>query len=673
MPKFVQVEHSKCLFLSNDFSITSNQKPSKYLELALNRYSKYISSLTGLSIKVHQNLPPSKNTLTIDCSSSNSDEDNYPTLGEDESYILNITETGSYLSGPTLTGLIRGLSTFVQLIERDTSSHKNYIPCVNIVDRPRFPWRGLSLDVSRHWMPVNVVERTLNAMELGKLNVLHLHLSDDQGFRVESIEHNLLHDRKDFFTQKDIRHLVEFAKQRRIRIVPEFDIPGHTTSWFVGYPELATEPRPHQVEIRWGVLKPTMDPTKDSTYEFLDSFFREMTALFPDEYFHIGGDEVEGSQWMQSLAINVFINKHRLGDKNGLQAYFNKRIQKMLRKYNKKLIGWEEILDEFRENLAIDKDAIIQSWKSRKSLASAIEKGYKGLLSTGYYLDHLQPATYHYRIDPILNDELWLFNEEQLSHVLGGEACMWNEYASQDTVDSRLWPRILAIAERFWSPSSINNPDFLYERLFRMSHLLDKMNTGVIHFSSYKLKLEKLLVNTDKKKDLLHPFIILADVCEPYGFEQRSQSNKYTALVPLTTFTDALQPESELVWKLENLPFNDKMFRDIFQRWSLNDIRLRELFDDVEIANSKRLWGQDIGQLSKNLATIGKIGLQVLNYGAKRILHPNKNDSMNSWPISQWIGYHNQMLYQLENQVNEVRLAAVRPVRRLLNSIKIFT
>ncbi|CAF4360601.1 unnamed protein product, partial [Adineta steineri] len=173
----------------------------------------------------------------------------------------------------TLTGVIRGLSTFVQLIEKDASSHKNYIPCVNIIDRPRFPWRGLLLDVSRHWMSVNVVERTLNAMELGKLNVLHLHLSDDQGFRVESIEHNLLHDRKDFFTQKDIRYLVELAKQRRIRIVPEFDIPGHTTSWFIGYPELATEPRPHQIETKWGVMKPTMDPTKDSTYEFLDSFF----------------------------------------------------------------------------------------------------------------------------------------------------------------------------------------------------------------------------------------------------------------------------------------------------------------------------------------------------------------------------------------------------------------
>ncbi|CAF4780406.1 unnamed protein product, partial [Rotaria sp. Silwood2] len=131
------------------------------------------------------------------------------------------TKTGSYLYALSLTGIIRGLSTFIQLIERNTSSDTFYIPLVNIIDRPRFKWRGLLLDVSRHWMPVTVIERTLNAMELSKLNVLHLHLSDDQGFRVESIEYNLLHDRKDFFTQKDIQHLVEYARQRRIRIIPE--------------------------------------------------------------------------------------------------------------------------------------------------------------------------------------------------------------------------------------------------------------------------------------------------------------------------------------------------------------------------------------------------------------------------------------------------------------------
>ena len=233
MPSSVTKEHSTLLLSSDDFYIVSIQKSSKDLQSALLRYSKYMSSLTGLSTKIDDNVSSSGNTLTIDCSFSDSKKTKYPKVDEDESYTLKVTKTGSHLSSTSLTGIIRGLSTFVQLIEQDASSNKYSIPLVNIIDRPRFTWRGLLLDVSRHWMPVPVIERTLNAMELGKLNVLHLHLSDDQGFRVESIQHNLLHDRKDYFTQKDIQHIVEYARQRRIRIVPEFDIPGHTTRSFI--------------------------------------------------------------------------------------------------------------------------------------------------------------------------------------------------------------------------------------------------------------------------------------------------------------------------------------------------------------------------------------------------------------------------------------------------------
>ncbi|UJR26423.1 hypothetical protein I4U23_007755 [Adineta vaga] len=672
MPLFVQTEHSKFV-LSDNFRFVANEKPSNYLELALMRYSKYMSTLTKLSIKVDlTSSSTAENTLTIDCTSQNCKNDKYPELGEDESYTLNVTKTGSYLSAITLTGIIRGLSTFVQLIERDKSSDTSFIPCVHIVDRPRFAWRGLLLDMSRHWMPVAVIERTLNAMEMSKMNVLHMHLSDDQGFRVESLVYPLLHDRKDYYSQKDIKHLVKYAEERRIRLIPEFDVPGHTTSWFVGYPDLATVSGQYQVDTRWGMLKATMDPTKESTFKFLDRFLQEMTQLFPDPYFHIGGDEVEGSQWAQSPSIQKYIQEHNLRDKNGLQAYFNRRVQTMLKKNNKIMIGWEEILDEIGEHSGIDKKAIIQSWKSRRSLTFTINNGYRGLLSTGYYLDHLSSSTFHYRNDPIYNDELWLFSKEQRSHILGGEACLWSEYVSQDTVDSRLWPRLFVIAERFWSSSSLNETTSVYERMFRMNHLLDNMQIGVTHLSLYKTRLENLLLDQSKKRDLLHPFMILADVCEPGGFEPRAQSQKYSALVPLTTFIDALQAESELIWKLETSPIDNNVLHDMFKKWSLNHIRLQALFTDPEISKSKQIWGQDIEQLSKNLAHVGRIGISVLNYGSKRILHHDKNHTMNTWPLMTWIQHHIQLLDQLENQVLEVRLAAVRPVRRLLNSMKIF-
>ena len=229
MPKSIDYEQSTIILSPNDFRIIVSQTDSNDLQLAIDRFSKYISILLGNAANISQPTNTLNNTLVIDCPSIVSEKDSYPTLREDESYTLNVTKSGMRLHAASITGVIRGLSTFVQLIERDSSINKNYVPLVNIFDQPRFAWRGLMLDVSRHWMPLAVVERTLNVMELSKFNVLHLHLSDDQGFRVESIQHPLLHDGKDYFTQKDIRHIVEYARQRRIRIVPEFDIPGHTT------------------------------------------------------------------------------------------------------------------------------------------------------------------------------------------------------------------------------------------------------------------------------------------------------------------------------------------------------------------------------------------------------------------------------------------------------------
>lgn len=228
LPMSFSIDHSR-VFLSSKFHIVSNQNPSKDLELAIQRYSKYVTHLIGFSINVNPTASPSSDALMIDCPAILAKKNHYPKLGEDESYSLNVTRSGMFLRANTLTGVIRGLSTFVQLIERDSSTKKSYILVTSIFDRPRFPWRGLMLDVCRHWMPVSVIERTLNAMEMSKLNVLHLHLSDDQGFRVQSIQYPLLHDKQDYFTQKDIRYIVEYARQRRIRIVPEFDIPGHTT------------------------------------------------------------------------------------------------------------------------------------------------------------------------------------------------------------------------------------------------------------------------------------------------------------------------------------------------------------------------------------------------------------------------------------------------------------
>ncbi len=216
-------------------------------------------------------------------------------LGEDESYQLDISNSGARLTAPTTLGIMRGLETFLQLVR--TSITGFAVPAVSIEDSPRFPWRGLMIDVGRHFIPLDVLKRNLDGMAAVKLDVFHWHLSENQGFRVESKKFPKLQEMGSdglYYTQNEVRDLIAYARERGIRVVPEFDMPGHSTAWFVGYPELASGPGPYQIERQWGVFDPAMDPTKEETYKFLDKFIGEMAGLFPDQFFHIGGDEVNG-------------------------------------------------------------------------------------------------------------------------------------------------------------------------------------------------------------------------------------------------------------------------------------------------------------------------------------------------------------------------------------------
>ncbi|MCA1615958.1 MAG: family 20 glycosylhydrolase, partial [Acidobacteria bacterium] len=214
-----------------------------------------------------------------------------PSVEEDESYTLEVTDRQAVLKAPTTVGVLRGLETFLQLLDGDRAGY--FVPAVQIQDRPRFPWRGLLIDVARHYQPMEVLKRNLDAMAAVKLNVLHWHLTENQGFRIESKKFPRLHglgSDGQFYTQDEARDLVAYARERGIRVVPEFDIPGHATAWLVGHPELGSAPGPYQIERAAGIFDPVLDPTREQTYKFLDTFLGEMAALFPDAYLHIGGD-----------------------------------------------------------------------------------------------------------------------------------------------------------------------------------------------------------------------------------------------------------------------------------------------------------------------------------------------------------------------------------------------
>ena len=321
-------------------ALTGYREPR--LERAAARLIVHLERLTGMTLTSELASSPAEAALEIATTGASLPVQK---LGEDESYRLEVTPAHARITTANPLGVLHGMETFLQLVQADKDSFS--VPAVAIDDRPRFGWRGTMLDVSRHWMPVEVVERTLDAMAAVKLNVFHWHLSDDQGFRVECKRFPKLQELGSdghFYTQQQIHEVIEYARDRGIRVVPEFDMPGHATAWFVGYPELASGPGPYSIERKWGIFDPAIDPTRDEVYQFLDGLIGEMTALFPDDYFHIGGDEVNGNQWKTNPRIRDFMITHNMKNTEDLQASFSRRVVPMVTKYGKKVIGWDEIL-----------------------------------------------------------------------------------------------------------------------------------------------------------------------------------------------------------------------------------------------------------------------------------------------------------------------------------------
>ncbi|HET8645694.1 MAG TPA: family 20 glycosylhydrolase, partial [Vicinamibacteria bacterium] len=214
-------------------------------------------------------------------------------VSEDESYELTVDARQARLTAANPLGILRGLETLLQLVREEGG--RFVVPAVRISDRPRFPWRGLLIDPSRRWQPVEVIKRTLDGMAAVKLNVLHWHLTEDQGFRIESRVFPRLHEKGSdglFYTQDQVRDVIAYARARGIRVLPEFDMPGHSTAWLAGHPELGSAQGPFELIRTWGIFDNNLDPSRDEVYAFLDRFLGEMAALFPDAYLHIGGDEV---------------------------------------------------------------------------------------------------------------------------------------------------------------------------------------------------------------------------------------------------------------------------------------------------------------------------------------------------------------------------------------------
>jgi hexosaminidase len=541
-------------------------------------------------------------TLVIQCERAG---DIVPSLSENESYSLEVTDKQARLVAPTVVGALRGLETFLQLLQGDRDGY--YLPGIKIQDQPRFPWRGLLIDVGRHYEPMEVLKRNLDAMAAVKLNVFHWHLSEDQGFRVESKKFPKLHTLGSdglFYTQDQVREIVAFARDRGIRVMPEFDIPGHSTSWLVGYPEIGSAPGPYKIERGAGIFEPALDPTREQTYKFLDTFLGEMAALFPDAYMHIGGDENEGKQWDRNPQIQAFMKEKGIKDNHSLQAYFNQHLLKILQKHGKKMIGWEEILHP-----DLPKDAVIHSWRGPASLAEAAKKGYNGILSAGYYIDLMFPASQHYLADPIPQNAT--LTTEEAKHILGGEATMWGEWVSPETIDSRIWPRTAAIAERLWSPRNVTDVEDMYRRLSVVSRQLEEL--GLTHEKNYGMLLRRLAASEN-----IAPLRTLASVIEPVKEYRRYQMRQQTMLSPLSGLVDAARPDSETARRFASMVdafLSDaprfRLYRsdigDSLTSWLDAGTALAPIIDRAPALEEAR-------PLAKNLADVAAAGLEAIAY-----------------------------------------------------------
>ena len=585
-----------------------------------------------------------------------------PEKFDEERYSLRVTPMGVSIDAPTSLGVLRALATLEQL--PITEKKQRYLPEVDIRDQPRFAWRGLLIDAARHFMPVAVIKRNLDGMAAVKLNVLHWHLTDDQGFRVESNVFPRLQTVGStdglYYTQAEVREVLAYAAARGIRVVPEFDMPSHTTSWIVAYPRLASNDSVYAPYQKWRTTNVAIDPTRETTYTFLDSLLTEMTGLFPDPYFHAGGDENDGRNWRRTPRIVAYMKANKMVkadgktvDKHQLQTYFNRRVLALLQQRGKTMIGWDEILGP-----DLPKEVVIQSWRGKKGLSDAAKLGHPVLLSNGYYLDLNFSAASSYLTDPLPADTPLSPTEQQL--VLGGEAAMWAEFADSVVLDSRIWPRAAAVAERLWSAqAATQDVADMYRRLNMLSPQLETL--GLRHRRAPALLLRQMAGAAS-----VLPLRTLAEVIEPVKeYKRHFQGYDYTTTSVLNRLVDAAPAESEVARQFAVLVDSVVAFKPTSpnwlpaslrqlarlqtqaMRWQTNDILLQPL-----LAANPSL--TEYGPLSTRLAAVATVMLERLTQ-----LQTGQSPSL------AWLAATRATLDAAQAPAGQAELAVVKAARKL--------
>lgn len=420
----------------------------------------------------------------------------------EEEYILSVKPDKIKITASGNTGAVWAAQTLRQLCEKDAKGDKTLIPCVEMRDKPRFGWRGVTFDVSRHFFDANEIKRFLELMSLLKLNVLHLHLCDDQGFRIEIEKYPILneiasfrdgtlrHDGKKYidsniyggyYTKKEIREMVGYAAKLGIQIMPEIDLPGHTSAIVAAMPEISCRNEKIPVRKEFGVSTDILCAGNPDTYTVIKNILDEITELFPSEYIHLGGDEAPKKNWKSCEKCQAKIKKEHLTDEEALQGYFFNYVASYLAKKGKKVIGWNECLND-----TLDKNIICQHWTpvtagKNHITVKHINKGRKVIVSDYLktYFDYpyaMTPIKKVFSFDPFTT--LKGIESDKMENVLGAECNIWTEWIpDREKLDFNVFPRILAFAENVWRNEKTSYVDFV-PRMMQFYPVLDALGVG---------------------------------------------------------------------------------------------------------------------------------------------------------------------------------------------------
>jgi hexosaminidase len=454
----------------------------------------WLAPSTGLPLQLKRGARARPNSICLKLDPSLSP------LGQ-EGYRLDVTPESVVIRAPHPAGVFYGVQSLRQLLPPQVFADSLQravrwaIPAVSIEDAPRFSWRGALLDVSRHFMPKQTVMKFIDLFALHKLNVLHWHLTDDQGWRIQIKKYPLLtkigsirketrvgHERDakgfdgtphgGFYTQDEIREIVEYARRRFVTIVPEIEMPGHAQAAIAAYPELGNTGQRLEVSTHWGVHK-NIYSVSEQTIRFLQAVLKEVLDLFPSKFIHVGGDEIRKDQWKTSPEAQARIKQLGLRDEQDLQTYFIRRMAKFLSSHKRRLVGWDDILER-----DLPREAVVTSWRGTEGAITAARAGYDVIMATSAYtyLDHYQskdkgeplaigdylPLDTVYSFDPVPRD----LTELEARHILGAQGQLWTEYISdQSQLEYMAFPRLIALAEVTWTPTENRVYRDFWERL----------------------------------------------------------------------------------------------------------------------------------------------------------------------------------------------------------------